>query len=213
MLLKKDGDFISPSSYLEYRTSYSELPASKAKHYFRHLRVKNQASHTKLYSLKFKAGPLYSNDTATFRVLPRGLQVQQNRMWNVGFLSHTSYVSGSSLGSYTASLLSDRWQQITDVFPSDGFQVSAFLVTGANGDSTSLPNCDDKHSSCNSYNRRLTSYTRLAPEDLLVYDSASGSEVLKLDDILNTSSTNGSIHFCGHAQMHLCLVSSLCAVC
>ena len=93
-----------PSSYLDSTTSY--YGGGPGKHFFDQLVVSNTASATKRFALYFRAGPLKSLHTSTFRVLPRSITVGENRRRNVGYLGLESYVSGSSLGSYSVILTS-----------------------------------------------------------------------------------------------------------
>jgi hypothetical protein len=160
---------------LQHTTSYYH---TAGKHHWHKLRVQNTASHTKTFQLFFTAGPLQSEKTSSFRVLPKAIGVQQNWRFSTGsgsynwagYLGSTSYVSGDSLGSYTITLLSDTGSWISGAETSDGFNVSAFLVTGVSVGSlaTRLPDYDGRHSE--------SSYLRLDAADLKVYDTGQGAE-------------------------------------
>jgi len=175
--LEKGGSLLD-NSFLEggISTYWTE-----GKHRLRDLRVHDTASNTKRFALYFKAGPLKSVKTSTFRVLPRTIRVTNNKKRDVGTLGDTDYITGSSLGAYTIELTGNDWwvndKWISGVDQDDGFNVTAFMVTGAGGDSTKLPNYPE-------------SYTILDPEDLKTFDTGQGdSEVAKPDHTLLLSSS------------------------
>ena len=170
----KGGSLLQQSA-LQNTASYYRSPG---KHRLQDLKVYNTASSTKRFSLYFKAGPLTSNTTSSFRVLPKSIRVSENQRANEGTLSSESYVTGASLGTYTIYLLHDNGVPITGVVDQeDGFNISTFMVTGAGGDSTILPDYT------------AGSYARLDAADLKAFDTGQGGSEVESHTILLSSST------------------------
>jgi hypothetical protein len=176
----KGGSLLQQSALQFESSSYQ----SSGKHRLTNLKVHGTASSTKSFSLYFKAGPLTSNTTSTFRVLPKSIRVSENQRANQGTLSSNSYVTGASLGTYTIYLLQNNDEAITGVDQEDSFNISVFMVTGAGGDSTILPDYTSG------------SYARVDAADLKAFDTGQeGSEVESHTILLSTSTKRFHVRF------------------
>jgi hypothetical protein len=170
----KGGSLLQQSA-LQITRSSSQ---SSGRHRLPYLKVYKTASSTKRFSLYFKAGPLTSTTTSSFWVLPKSIRVWENQLANEGTLSSDSYVTGASLGTYSIYLLDHNNEAITGVVDQeDGFNISTFMVTGAGGDSTILPDYT------------AGSYARLDAADLKAFDTGQGGSEVESHTILLSSST------------------------
>ena len=187
--LEKDGKHLS-SNHLSSATSYYNKVwnSNSGMHRFRRLAISNSASFTKQYAMYFTTGSsriLTSPKTAHFSVYPKSIRVLQNQHHGNGYLDSSSYVAGSSLGTYSAHLTDDNNGYITNVDRVDGFTVLAYLVTGQvgiRGDSCQMVNFP-------------TSYVRLDASDLIVYDLSVSSTQESVSDEINLDNSTSTFRF------------------